>query len=195
MILRNTSQALERSSSSWKDVSCSVSGAPKRLLQPDQLGKTAENQRFCRVVSYYGYRYYTPQTGRWINRDPMEEKGGINLYGFVENDGVNLVDPDGRWALAAAMQAAFVGAQIALNNCKGCSDECRACCNGAGAVGAAALQGAYAAAMVSCIPYLAIPWSGGACMAAMTAIMAAESYLLNDAISDCNENCNKSTFP
>jgi len=37
---------------------------------------------------YYGYRYYTPQTGRWINRDPIEEQGGLNLYGFVGNDGL-----------------------------------------------------------------------------------------------------------
>ncbi|TAE89542.1 MAG: hypothetical protein EAZ81_12830, partial [Verrucomicrobia bacterium] len=41
---------------------------------------------------YYGYRYYHPQTGRWINRDPIEEEGGLNLYGFVGNDGVNRLD-------------------------------------------------------------------------------------------------------
>jgi RHS repeat-associated protein len=41
---------------------------------------------------YYGYGFYNPLTGRWINRDPIEEKGGLNLYGFVENDGVNEFD-------------------------------------------------------------------------------------------------------
>jgi RHS repeat-associated protein len=41
---------------------------------------------------YYGYRYYDPVTGRWPSRDPIEEEGGINLYGFVGNDGVNWVD-------------------------------------------------------------------------------------------------------
>ena len=40
-------------------------------------------------VAYYGYRYYDPQTSRWPSRDPIEEEGGINLYGFVGNDGVN----------------------------------------------------------------------------------------------------------
>ncbi len=44
---------------------------------------------------YYGYRYYDPVTGRWPSRDPIEEKGGMNLYGFVRNDGVNLVDLKG----------------------------------------------------------------------------------------------------
>jgi RHS repeat-associated protein len=38
---------------------------------------------------YYGFRYYDPVTGRWPSRDPIEEEGGINLYGFVGNDAVN----------------------------------------------------------------------------------------------------------
>ncbi|MDX1681122.1 MAG: RHS repeat-associated core domain-containing protein, partial [Akkermansiaceae bacterium] len=41
---------------------------------------------------YYGYRYYDPNAGRWINRDPIEEEGGLNLYAFVSNDGVNAWD-------------------------------------------------------------------------------------------------------
>jgi RHS repeat-associated protein len=41
---------------------------------------------------YYGYRYYLPSIGRWPSRDPIGEKGGRNLYGMVENDGVNKVD-------------------------------------------------------------------------------------------------------
>jgi RHS repeat-associated protein len=36
---------------------------------------------------YYGYRYLGD--GRWLSRDPIEEQGGINLYGFVGNDPVN----------------------------------------------------------------------------------------------------------
>jgi len=43
-------------------------------------------------VAYYGYRYYDPVTGRWPSRDPIEEDGGVNLYGFVGNDGVDEVD-------------------------------------------------------------------------------------------------------
>ena len=38
---------------------------------------------------YYNYRYYDANMGRWINRDPIGERGGNNLYGFVGNDGVN----------------------------------------------------------------------------------------------------------
>jgi RHS repeat-associated protein len=41
---------------------------------------------------YYGYRWLDPATGRWPSRDPIEENGGYNLYGFVGNDGVNGID-------------------------------------------------------------------------------------------------------
>ena len=47
---------------------------------------------------YYGYRFYRPELGRWLSRDPIEERGGNNLYGFVNNDAINLVDADGRAA-------------------------------------------------------------------------------------------------
>ena len=38
---------------------------------------------------YYGFRYYSPSLGRFLNRDPFGEEGGTNLYAFVENDPVN----------------------------------------------------------------------------------------------------------
>lgn len=41
---------------------------------------------------YYGLRYYRADTSRWLNRDPIGEDGGLNLYGFVGNDAVNQVD-------------------------------------------------------------------------------------------------------
>ncbi|MDD4406252.1 MAG: RHS repeat-associated core domain-containing protein [Parabacteroides sp.] len=45
---------------------------------------------------YYGYRYYSPALGRWLSRDPIEEQGGLNLYGFVNNDPVNKWDKLGQ---------------------------------------------------------------------------------------------------
>jgi RHS repeat-associated protein len=44
---------------------------------------------------YYGYRFYDPLTQRWLNRDPIEEQGGLNLYGFVGNDAISRIDPFG----------------------------------------------------------------------------------------------------
>jgi RHS repeat-associated protein len=46
--------------------------------------------------SYYGYRFYAPGWQRWLNSDPIEERGGINLYGFVRNNQISYYDPDGR---------------------------------------------------------------------------------------------------
>jgi RHS repeat-associated protein len=40
---------------------------------------------------YYGRRYYDPHLGRFVGRDPIEEKGGLHLYGFVGNN------PISRW--------------------------------------------------------------------------------------------------
>jgi RHS repeat-associated protein len=44
---------------------------------------------------YYGYRFYDPNTQRWPNRDPIGERGGLNLYTFVRNTPINAVDPLG----------------------------------------------------------------------------------------------------
>jgi len=40
----------------------------------------------------YNWRHYNPLDGRFISRDPIEERGGLNLYGFVGNDPVNRWD-------------------------------------------------------------------------------------------------------
>lgn len=34
----------------------------------------------------YGHRYYEPEIGRWLSRDPSEEDGGSNLYAFLSNE-------------------------------------------------------------------------------------------------------------
>ena len=45
---------------------------------------------------YYGYRYYNPTTGRWLSRDPIEERGGVSLLVFVNNSPIRGYDSDGR---------------------------------------------------------------------------------------------------
>ena len=46
------------------------------------------------IVSYL-MRFYKPSNGRWINRDPIEESGGENLYAFCKNNPVFNVDING----------------------------------------------------------------------------------------------------
>ena len=41
---------------------------------------------------YYGLRYYSPELGRWVNRDPIGERGGVNLHCFVWNSPLFWID-------------------------------------------------------------------------------------------------------
>ena len=43
----------------------------------------------------YQERVYSPVLGRWLNRDPIEEDGGINLYVFCQNSPNANIDPLG----------------------------------------------------------------------------------------------------
>src|SRR5262249_44991609 len=45
-----------------------------------------------------GARYYDASVGRFISRDPIGYEGGLNLYGYCENDPVDDVDPGGTFA-------------------------------------------------------------------------------------------------
>ena len=64
---------------------------------------------------YYGYRYYDPSRGSWLSRDPVQERGGKNLYRFGYNDTINKIDPSGQavwWdcvLCAGAIGAKFQG--------------------------------------------------------------------------------------
>jgi RHS repeat-associated protein len=44
---------------------------------------------------YYLYRFYEPSLQRWLNRDPIGESGGLNLYEFARNEIPDYVDTDG----------------------------------------------------------------------------------------------------
>ncbi len=41
------------------------------------------------------YRVYCATIGRWVNRDPILENGGVNLYGYVGNSPVDGTDASG----------------------------------------------------------------------------------------------------
>ncbi len=64
----------------------SPSGRPGDLPPANQDG-----------IRGYGLCAYEPASGRpeWLSRDPIEEGGGINLYGYVGNNPLNAIDPLG----------------------------------------------------------------------------------------------------
>jgi RHS repeat-associated protein len=45
---------------------------------------------------YFLYRYFDPTLQRWLNRDPISERGGINLFKFALNDPVSTIDSFGQ---------------------------------------------------------------------------------------------------
>ena len=53
---------------------------------------------------YYGCRYLNTSTGRWLSRDPITERRGANLYGFVHGDPTDLFDSDGREPMQSGAQ-------------------------------------------------------------------------------------------
>ena len=54
----------------------------------------------------FGAREYDGSTGRWLSKDPIGFEGGdSNLYGYVLQDPVNMIDPEGKFWTAVASWA------------------------------------------------------------------------------------------
>jgi len=69
---------------------------------------------------YYLYRFYDPNLQRWVNRDPVEELGGINLYGFVGNQPISTVDNYGLFLASpgpTTIPATSVGTKVGTKIC------------------------------------------------------------------------------
>ena len=68
----------------------------------------------------FGERWYSVALKQWINRDPLGEDGGMNLYAFCNNDPVNSFDPNGCipldtiWDLANVAYDICVGDKVSL---------------------------------------------------------------------------------
>ena len=102
----------------------------------------------------YKRRFYRPDLGRWLNRDPIEEEGGENLYAFCRNSPQLYVDVNGNFLLidslvlsavggivggvSAALSGGDVVAGIAGGAISGlCLSICPAAAGGCGALGGA----------------------------------------------------------
>ncbi|MBK9119779.1 MAG: RHS repeat-associated core domain-containing protein [Phycisphaerales bacterium] len=60
-------------------------------------------------LGYWGERFYHPQYGRWVNRDPIGEAGGWNLHAYVRNEVATRTDAVGH--------VFFVGASMYDEQC------------------------------------------------------------------------------
>jgi len=63
-------------------------------------------------LTRFGARDYDAQTGRWTNKDPIRFEGGdSNLYGYVLQDPINFIDPEGLSWKSKLAEWVFVIAQ------------------------------------------------------------------------------------
>ncbi|MGB9620578.1 MAG: RHS repeat domain-containing protein, partial [Armatimonadota bacterium] len=61
-------------------------------------------------LGYWGERYCSPRLGRWMSRDPIEERGGVNLYAFVLNAPSIAIDATGEAIPVVAPVVVFAAA-------------------------------------------------------------------------------------
>ena len=87
------------------------------------------------LISYLR-RFYRPDHGRWLNRDPIEERGGENLYAFCVNNPVYLYDIDGlvdwQGVLMGGLQVfgGFLSAKVAALSLFGSGGMSAPACSG-----------------------------------------------------------------
>ena len=62
------------------------------------LAFSSEYYDFALGYVYYNYRHYDSVIGRWIQRDPLAEIGGVNLFSFLSNAPVASIDILGKQA-------------------------------------------------------------------------------------------------
>ena len=67
---------------------------------------------------YYGYRFYHPILMRWLNRDTIEEEGGVNLYAICANALIinfDILGRDNGTVIVEGLGSGWAGARVTLN--------------------------------------------------------------------------------
>ncbi|MEX2345248.1 MAG: SpvB/TcaC N-terminal domain-containing protein [Balneolaceae bacterium] len=72
-----------------------VAGRNKREISLKEYRYSGKERDDFTGLYYFGYRYYAHWIGGWISPDPLGPEDSENLYLYVHNNPVNLVDPNG----------------------------------------------------------------------------------------------------
>ena len=155
-------------------------------------------------IYYYRARYYVPQLGRFLSRDPLgsplmmgdvaepfgsaELSQGPNLYWYVKDNPINRVDPLG----TSWMSAIEAGIATAFHGCESlkCKDACLKCCGAAVTSETAIIAIAVRSELIECVFTVEIPEIAALCVAA---VLIARGTLLAFAGKEdleCIKGCN-----
>ena len=167
-----------------------LSGAVQAVYSYDAMGRVTS--RSGPVTSDYQYaqsyfhspsnlnlmrhRAYISANERWLNRDPIAEKGGVNQYRYASNDPLSFVDPSGTNTaviIIGAGEVIIIGAIIVVIGLNG--SQIAQMIGGAGGVGGNAGAGAGSGAMNFCPN----PCQPG----------RAQFHNINECYNSCDQNC------
>jgi RHS repeat-associated protein len=82
-----------------------MAGRNKRDIDLKEYRYSGKERDDFTGLYYFGYRYYAHWIGGWINPDPIGPEDSENLYLYVQNNPVNVLDPNG---LQSADPNAFI---------------------------------------------------------------------------------------
>jgi RHS repeat-associated protein len=91
-----------------------------RVAKPKRLKRNRLRWRWSASRVRFGARDYDPISGRWTAKDPIRFGGGqANLYSYVRQDPVNLIDPSGLVDINLQNPASNPGVHRGLNQIPG----------------------------------------------------------------------------
>src|SRR5690606_7009065 len=101
------------------------------LDRPLRIARQNLDSETTRHYNYF--RTYNPATGRYTQSDPIGIDGGVNLYGYANQNPIMATDPTGEfaWWLIPAAVLAYEGASLGIDlyNFYKCVEDCPQPCD------------------------------------------------------------------